>query len=229
MNDEMKAVLQEPNSPSCRLCGVEKDLSHKSRDLRVCKTEALLKAALVELSSARSFGSITVEHIARRAMVNRATFYRHYQDKYALAERIIEDTVDRMLEEVSAMIPPSFTFDADPTRLETPQAFVDLFEYIGRNQRLFQAILECRELPGIQLRLQGHLEERMRGKLETWRAAFKEWREIEHRSLPFDVSTAFSVAFFLSAVGWWLKSNMLYSPREMATWTRNFVFSGCKG
>jgi AcrR family transcriptional regulator len=225
----MKAILQEPNSSVCRLCDAEKDSSRKCRDLRVFKTEALLKAALIELSSAGSFGSITVEDIARRAMVNRATFYRHYQDKYALAERIIEDTVDRMLEEVSAIIPPSFTFDADPTRLETPQAFVDLFEYIGRNRRLFQAILECGELPGIQLRLQGHLEDRMRGKLEAWRAAFKEWREIEHRSLPSDVSTAFSVAFFLSAVGWWLKSDMLYSPREMATWTRNFVFSGCRG
>jgi AcrR family transcriptional regulator len=224
----MKALLQESKAAKCRISDAGEYLSHEGRDLRIRKTEALLKEALVELASSRNFGSITVEDIVRRAMVNRATFYRHYQDKYALAVRIIEDTVDRMLAEISALVPSTFTFDADPTRLELPEAFVELFEYIGRNQRLFQAILDCRELPGIQFRLQRHLEERMRGKLETWRAAFKEWREIEHRSLPSDVSVSFSVAFFLAAIGWWLTTGMQYSAREMATWTRNFVFSGCK-
>lgn len=36
------------------------------------------------------FEAITIQLLADRAMVNRATFYRHYQDKYDLAEQVYD-------------------------------------------------------------------------------------------------------------------------------------------
>ncbi|GHO49828.1 TetR family transcriptional regulator [Ktedonospora formicarum] len=42
------------------------------------------------------FGAITVGDIVKRAMINRATFYRHYQDKYYLVVKIFEEAANHL-------------------------------------------------------------------------------------------------------------------------------------
>src|SRR3979490_2935977 len=53
-------------------------------DPRVKRTRKLLQAALLELLAEKSFDAITVQDIAERSTINRATFYAHFVDKYAL-------------------------------------------------------------------------------------------------------------------------------------------------
>ncbi|MGH2627707.1 MAG: TetR/AcrR family transcriptional regulator [Anaerolineales bacterium] len=55
-------------------------------DPRVRRTRQLLLRALQDLMAEKPFQSITVGDIAERATVNRATFYAHFDDKYALLE-----------------------------------------------------------------------------------------------------------------------------------------------
>lgn len=63
--------------------------NEKATDLRVRRTLVNLQQALVQLMSEKTFQSITVQEITDRAMVNRATFYDHFTDKYALLEYAI--------------------------------------------------------------------------------------------------------------------------------------------
>lgn len=63
-----------------------RELSRKT-DLRVIRTRKMLWEALVRLIENRDFATITVGEITREAMINRATFYRHYEDKEDLLER----------------------------------------------------------------------------------------------------------------------------------------------
>jgi AcrR family transcriptional regulator len=58
----------------------------KKTDLRVRRTRANLQRAFLELMYEKGFQAVTVQDIADRAMVNRATFYDHFVDKYALME-----------------------------------------------------------------------------------------------------------------------------------------------
>lgn len=60
-------------------------------DLRVRRTQKLLKASLLELLGKTSLTQITINNIADNAMVHRTTFYAHYQDKFALLEAIFDD------------------------------------------------------------------------------------------------------------------------------------------
>ncbi len=60
-------------------------------DLRVRRTRHLLQEKFWELLAEQSFQSITVQDIANRAMVNRATFYDHFVDKYALLQYSIRE------------------------------------------------------------------------------------------------------------------------------------------
>ena len=61
--------------------------SVEQADLRVRRTHKLLWEALMAELSERAFEEITVTDICERAMVHRTTFYKHYEDKYALLEQ----------------------------------------------------------------------------------------------------------------------------------------------
>lgn len=71
------------------------------RDPRIRRTRQLLQGALHNLMQTRSFDEIAVQDITEAATVNRATFYDHYTDKYALLEAMVAGGFHRLLEERS--------------------------------------------------------------------------------------------------------------------------------
>lgn len=62
-------------------------------NLRVRRTQKLLREALIELIEERGFEALTIGELAERAIVSRAAFYRNYQDKYDLVEQIFEEAI----------------------------------------------------------------------------------------------------------------------------------------
>jgi AcrR family transcriptional regulator len=58
-------------------------------DPRIRRTRQLLQEALHKLLEAKEFDKISVHDIADAATVNRATFYDHYSDKFALLECMV--------------------------------------------------------------------------------------------------------------------------------------------
>ena len=60
-------------------------------DPRVRRTRKLLQQALMDLLAEKSFHSINVQDVVERATVNRATFYAHFPDKYALLDYVVGD------------------------------------------------------------------------------------------------------------------------------------------
>ena len=65
-------------------------------DPRVLRTRQLIKEAFSILLQKKGFDAITIKDIAQKAAINRATFYAHYEDKYALLEEIIEQAFHKM-------------------------------------------------------------------------------------------------------------------------------------
>ena len=59
-------------------------------DARIIKTKAKLVAVFRRLLSEKSFEDITVNEICELADVRRATFYKHYPDKFAFLAYFIE-------------------------------------------------------------------------------------------------------------------------------------------
>jgi AcrR family transcriptional regulator len=78
-------------------------------DPRVRRTRQLLHQAFTSLLGEKGFESITVQDIAERSTVNRATFYDHYTDKFALLEDMIAEefraTFRRRMEGVTGACP----------------------------------------------------------------------------------------------------------------------------
>lgn len=55
-------------------------------DPRVKRTRQLLDQAFLEVVTEKGFQAVTVQDITEKAGVNRATFYAHFPDKYALLD-----------------------------------------------------------------------------------------------------------------------------------------------
>ena len=58
-------------------------------DPRVKRTRGLILTSFESLLAERNFESISVQEVAEKAQVNRATFYAHFPDKYALLDHSI--------------------------------------------------------------------------------------------------------------------------------------------
>jgi AcrR family transcriptional regulator len=69
------------------------------RDPRMKRTRQLLQGALRNLLQQKGLDDILVQDISEAATVNRATFYDHYTDKFALFEAMIASDFHKLLEE----------------------------------------------------------------------------------------------------------------------------------
>src|SRR2546425_5891929 len=93
--------------------------SDRLADLRVRRTRKLLWEALMAELSERAFEEITVKEICERAMVHRTTFYKHYEDKYALLEQGMRQMYDALVAEEEHVPPSAFSMDHPPDRKST--------------------------------------------------------------------------------------------------------------
>lgn len=64
-------------------------MSNGKLDLRILKTKKNLYSTFEELMKFQSFEEIKVSDICSKAMINRSTFYAHYNDKYELLAEYI--------------------------------------------------------------------------------------------------------------------------------------------
>ena len=63
----------------------------KKTDLRIIKTKKVIYEALIDLMKEKTFEEIKVSDICNKALINRSTFYAHYEDKYELLVEFIND------------------------------------------------------------------------------------------------------------------------------------------
>lgn len=62
-------------------------------DPRVVRTRKLIMDSFIKLSEAKEFKDITVKDITTEAMINRATFYYHFNDIYDLLEKALSEVL----------------------------------------------------------------------------------------------------------------------------------------
>lgn len=65
-------------------------------DLRIIRTRRLLMSTLLDMMEEESIEKISVIDLCNRAMVNRATFYAHFEDKYHLLNFALEELKDNI-------------------------------------------------------------------------------------------------------------------------------------
>lgn len=70
------------------------------QDLRIVKAKKALFEALITLMEETSFEKIKISDICEAALINRSTFYAHYEDKYDLLLELIQDLKNNLENEL---------------------------------------------------------------------------------------------------------------------------------
>ena len=75
------------------------EITSETLDPRIRRTRLLLQQALGKLLETKEFENISVQDITEAATLNRATFYDHYPDKFALLECMVGTRFHELLAE----------------------------------------------------------------------------------------------------------------------------------
>ena len=112
-------------------------------DPRVTRTRKLLLDAFVSLQAEKAFDDITVQDIATRATVNRATFYAHFVDKYTLVDELIREGFTQMLQQ--RMATPALSTEEHLRRLllAVCDFWTALHGQCKHSYRMFDSLVEA--------------------------------------------------------------------------------------
>ncbi|HET9224865.1 MAG TPA: TetR/AcrR family transcriptional regulator [Roseiflexaceae bacterium] len=178
-------------------------MSQQGKNVRLRRTQKLLREALVELIDERGFDAITIGELTARAMVSRAAFYRNYHDKYDLVEQIFEEAMSALFSAVGEL-----------GHEHPAEIWVAFFEHIAQYERLYRALLGRKGSPWFVWKMRAALVGlvKERGKLlhET-NAGDRLVHSFSDDFVPDLVST-----LFVEAIAWWLEHGRPYAPREIA-------------
>ncbi|MCQ2517082.1 MAG: TetR/AcrR family transcriptional regulator [Saccharofermentans sp.] len=70
-------------------------------DLRKERTRRNIINAFIKLRSQKPLERITVKELSELALINKATFYSHYEDVYDLSRQLEDETIDSIIMNVS--------------------------------------------------------------------------------------------------------------------------------
>ncbi len=108
-------------------------------DLRIIKTHKALRESLEGLLLEKPLTEITVNEICERAMVRRATFYKHFGDKYELLTFVLKEMKDE-IREIKATQDKAHS-DISDIKIILHRDTVITLEYIEAKESLFRALI----------------------------------------------------------------------------------------
>lgn len=173
-------------------------------DIRVVRTRAALREALLSLIEEKGFDAIVVQDIAQRAQINRVTFYKHYHDKYDLLEQIMREIITELVSHIGDLLIVTSTSQPNPR-------LVEWFEQVGANARFYRLMLGKDGNASFAARLREYIET----MVEQAHAA-SPLAANERHVAPFPIQNRFGAAGFLGVTEWWLDQRQPMPPREIA-------------
>ncbi len=167
-------------------------------DLRVRRTRKLLRDALVELIQEKEFKAITIRDIAERAMINRATFYRHFYDKNDL----LINGMDDVLEDIKKQLQPSL-IEAGVINMNAPTANLSLMlNHVLAHAKFYRVMLTHAETPSFTNHLHDILRQIIHDRLHTL-----EQQNTLKLQVPRNLIVDFYSSAYIGAISWWVKQN----------------------
>jgi len=104
-------------------------------DLRVIKTKKILFNSLLNLMKNKNFEKIKISDICEESLINRSTFYAHYEDKYELLMALFEEQKQTLLKE----------FEGNENKIFSKEYLMELLsiliDHIDENRQTYSAIL----------------------------------------------------------------------------------------
>ncbi|AGK54048.1 TetR/AcrR family transcriptional regulator [Bacillus sp. 1NLA3E] len=181
-------------------------MSNKEKvDPRIKRTKRMFVEALISLIQENSDKSkLTVQEIANRAELNRATFYLHYQDIDDLMEQMIKENLDELNKTMKTLS------EENQLKIESPrpQNRLDLFlDHFYRKAGLYKVMLENKDFRNRVFNLLLEIT-------EFWDEHRKENGRLHKVPNQIIASSTFGI------ISWWLEEGTPFSPSYLANQIR---------
>ncbi|WP_205669450.1 TetR/AcrR family transcriptional regulator [Brevibacillus formosus] len=165
-------------------------------DRRVIRTKEAITKAFLDLFTQKDLEHITINEIADRANVNRGTVYLHYNDKYDLLDKLIDDHLNKL------------TSLCDPDG-KTPLAseLLPVFVYIRDHFLFFSAMLSTARAAVFRKQLLEFVSLRVKEKLD---------RHNTYSGIDCELNAQFMASAFVGIVEWWIQRRLPHPPEYMA-------------
>lgn len=165
-------------------------------DLRVKRTNKLITQAFMKLLRQKSFDKITINDISDEAMINRATFYSHFKDKFDLFDQII----DKFLGEFVVALDDENLIEKNSVNVKKIEGSLSKFyEFVQDNPELAEIIVTHSNIEILSNRLLTILTERY---VETFNAL-----DVRNDTLkiPTDFVVSYITSIFVGSLNWWIR------------------------
>ena len=120
-------------------------------DPRIRRTRQLLQDALKRLLEEKEFDKISVQDITEAATLNRATFYAHYTDKFALLGELIRVSFLQLLEQRNARFDGTCSSAFQVILLAVCDYLVEVQKSLSSKQHQFEPFVEATVIDQIRL------------------------------------------------------------------------------
>ena len=185
-------------------------------DPRVKRTRQLLKQAFLELLEEKGFQAVTVQSIAERATVNRATFYAHFDDKFALLDHVIRESFQKVLER---KLKPNSDFSFDNLQV----LILTVFEYLEQfNGHQCDPSAQQFE-PLIEKEVQSQIYHYISRWVIQWQT-----EQLQPLMAPEVMASAISWAIFGAGLRW-SRDDKKYSAKEISAQIFTLIIKGLSG
>ncbi|MFW5801876.1 MAG: TetR/AcrR family transcriptional regulator [Spirochaeta sp.] len=177
-------------------------MASETQDMRVQRTKHHLKRALQELLWNNRLEDVHVQEICTHAMVHRATFYAHYQDKYHLFHDILTDIaaeIDGDNPVPTEGVPPRQLY------LEAAERAVD---YVSRHRAHLRDTLRSNRDSMAYFMIYNAVQDYITNLLKLY-------QRVNTYLLPLDVISRFTTAGLTGLVFYWVESDAPYTKKEM--------------
>lgn len=162
----------------------------QKQDLRIRKTYLALTKTLLQMLEEMPFEQVTVNELCNRAMVRRATFYKHFADKYEFFTFVVRE----IQQEFSERNAP----DAAEPKFFYRNTIQAIFDFVDENRVLVASIMKSNAFPVLLDMVSEQTARSVREKLEQDVRAGAEFP-----GSPVILAQLFTGAL-ISTVKWWV-------------------------
>ncbi len=180
-------------------------------DRRVLRTKGMLSEALFALIIERGYESITVQDIAERANIGRATFYLHYHDK----EQLLEDSLLTLMDELTKYMEQSPALPSTYRELS-----VRFFRHVAEQHELYRAMLKSDGPPFILSTLSRNLV------LILQHRVLKPLFDESKQQIDPELLAMHAAGSLLFLAMWWLNHNLTPPAEELGAIFMRLVAPG---